>query len=60
MKPLRFVLLFVALLGLVFTILYHIIPLEPIYNLPAQVDQVFASEMAFTIWLIAPLVVLFL
>ena len=60
MKPLRFVLLLIAFVGLVLTILYHIVPLEPIYNLPAQVDQIFASEMAFTIWLIAPLVVLFL
>ena len=60
MKPLRAVLLLIALVGLILTVLYHIIPLEPIYNLPAQVDQLFASETAFTVWLIAPLLVLFI
>ena len=59
MKVVRTILLFVALLGLVLTVFYHIIPLEPIYNLPAQIDQIFASDTAFTIWLLVPLVVLF-
>jgi len=49
-----------ALVGLVLTIFYHIIPLESIYNLPPQIDQFFASETAFTIWLIVPLIALFI
>ena len=60
MKIIRTVLLFLALLGLILTIFYHIIPLEPIYNLPAQLDQFFAPDTAFTIWLIVPLAVLFI
>jgi len=60
MKVVRTILLFAAFLGLVLTVFYHIIPLEPIYNLPTQVDQLFASDTAFTIWLLVPLVVLFI
>jgi hypothetical protein len=54
------ILLGVAFAGLFISILYHVIPLEPIYNLPASVDKFFASDTSFTIWLIAPLLALFI
>ena len=47
-------------LGLVLAFLYHVIPLEPVYDLPASVDRFFASDGAFTLWLIAPLAILFI
>ena len=58
MMPLRAILFSLALLGLVLSIFYHIIPLEVVYDLPSQVDKIFASDKAFTIWLIAPLLTL--
>lgn len=60
MKHVRGALLTVAFLGLTLAVLYHVIPLEPIYNLPPYVDQLFASDTAFTIWLIVPLLALFI
>ncbi len=51
---------FVAALGLFATILYHVVPLESVYDLPAQVDQIFSSETMLTFWLLAPLLVLFI
>jgi hypothetical protein len=53
-------LLLVVLVGLVLSILYHVIPLGPIYDLPASVDRFFAPDSAFTIWLILPLLALFI
>ena len=60
MRPLRAALLILALVGLVLTIFYHIIPLEPVYDLPSYIDKYFAPDTAYTIWLIAPLVILFI
>jgi hypothetical protein len=60
MRTMRTVILAIAFLGLSMSVLYHIIPLEPIYNLPSQVDMIFASDLAFSIWLILPLLVLFI
>ena len=60
MMPLRAILFSLALLGLVLSIFYHVIPLEVVYDLPSQVDKIFASDQAFTIWLIAPLLTLFI
>lgn len=60
MKHIRAFVVGIALVGLSLAMLYHIIPLEPIYNLPPYVDQVFASDTAFTIWLIIPLLALFI
>jgi RsiW-degrading membrane proteinase PrsW (M82 family) len=60
MVPIRAVLLTLVLIGLVLTVFYHIIPLEPIYDLPSYIDQYFTSDTAFTIWLLIPLAVLFI
>ncbi|MFH1472949.1 MAG: hypothetical protein ABIF06_00855 [bacterium] len=60
MRPIRTVLLLLALIGFIVAILYHIIPLEPIYNLPDIIDKFFISDTAFTIWLLIPLAVLFI
>jgi hypothetical protein len=49
----------VAAAGLLVSIFYHVIPLTPVYNFSPAVDQLFASDTAFAIWLIAPLVLLF-
>lgn len=56
----RSVLLVIALLGLILTIFYHIIPLEPVYDLPSYIDQYFAPDLFRTIWLLVPLAVLFI
>ncbi len=60
MQFLRTVLVSLSLIGLVVTILYHVIPLEPIYNLPPLVDKIFASELNYSLWLLAPILVLFI
>lgn len=60
MRHARVVLLSVALIGLVLAMLYHIIPLEPIFDLPSYVDKFFSSETALTLWLIIPLLALFI
>jgi hypothetical protein len=49
----------VALLGLILTVFYHIIPIAPVYELPKVLAPYFSTNTAFTAWLIAPLVVLF-
>lgn len=48
-----------ALLGLILTVFYHVVPIAPIYKLPAVLSPYFATTTAFTVWLIAPLVILF-
>jgi surface polysaccharide O-acyltransferase-like enzyme len=60
MRHVRTALLIIALIGLSLAVLYHVIPLESVYDLPASVDKLFASDAAFTVWLILPLLVLFL
>lgn len=59
MQIVRITLVALALIGLVLSILYHIIPLDPIYNLPPIVDKIFSTDLDYTLWLIAPLLVLF-
>lgn len=49
----------ISVIGLVLTILYRVIPIAPVYKLPAILTPYFATDIAFTAWLIAPLVVLF-
>jgi hypothetical protein len=56
---LKLFLLVVSILGLIGCIIYHIIPIAPIYHLPAYLNPVFATDQIYTIWLIAPIVVLF-
>jgi hypothetical protein len=66
LKTLRPVILTISLVGLTISILYHIIPLAPLHsllssiNLPFGIDQIFASDIAFTIWLIVSLIALFI
>lgn len=60
--PIRFIragILALVFTGFLLSLLYHIIPLEPVYNLSPFIDRLFASDFAFTLWLITPLVVLF-
>ena len=56
----RLVLLSLALIGLVISMFYHLIPLEPLYHLPTVMDKLFASDLDYTLWLLAPLFVLFI
>ena len=60
MQVLRIVLVSLATLGLVVAFFYHVIPLAPLYHFPKLLDPYFASASLFTIWLIVPLVVLFI
>lgn len=48
-----------ALLGLLLTVFYHVVPIAPIYKLPSVLAPYFATNTAYTAWLIAPLVILF-
>lgn len=59
-KAFKTLLLSLAFLGLVISMFYHVIPLEPIYDLPPVVDKVFASESLFTVWLLVPIIILFI
>jgi len=56
----KIVLLFVALIGIIISIFYNIIPVAPVYTLPTILDQFFLPDLSFTIWLLAPLVVMML
>jgi hypothetical protein len=49
----------VGILGLVIIVLYHFIPIGTIYNFPSIIDTLFASDIAFLCWLVAPLLLLF-
>jgi hypothetical protein len=49
----------IALLGLILVVLYRIVPIAPVYALPAVLKPYFATDTAYTAWLLAPLVVLF-
>jgi hypothetical protein len=60
MKYIRAGVLLVALVGLILSMLYHVIPVESVYNIPGTVDKVFSSDGAFTVWLILPLLALFI
>lgn len=60
MKLLKMILLAVAIFGLLISIFYHVIPIESVYDLPAIMDKYFSSEKAFTIWLILPVIALFI
>lgn len=49
-----------AVAGLTISVLYHIVPVDAVYTLPASLDNLFASDSAFTWWLLIPLAVLFI
>ncbi len=53
-------LLFIALIGLIIFIFYHIIPIAPVYTLPAVLDKFFLPDISFTLWLLVPVAVMIL
>ncbi|MEX2010284.1 MAG: hypothetical protein WD874_00570 [Parcubacteria group bacterium] len=57
---LKMILAAIALVGVIISIFYHIIPLTPIYDLPPYIDRFFASDLSFTLWLLAALAILFI
>lgn len=54
------ILLIIASLGLIISFLYHVVPATGIYHFPSMMNLIFASDQAFTAWLIAPLIALFI
>ena len=58
-KFIRLTLLGVAFLGLVTSVFYHIIPIASIYEFPSVMDKFFKTDIAYSAWLIAPLLILF-
>jgi hypothetical protein len=46
------------LIGLIIMIFYRIVPIAPIYKLPSLLDPYFNTDIAFTAWLIGPLIAL--
>jgi hypothetical protein len=59
MGSLQALALVIAIIGLMLSVLYHIIPVVNVYTLPKVLDRLFTSDLAFDIWLGAPLVLLF-
>lgn len=60
MKYIRAAGMAVLFTGLLISISYHVIPILPVFDFAPAIDMLFASDTAFTAWLILPLVVLFL
>ena len=54
------VLLFIAFIGIIISILYNIIPVAPVYTLPAVLDKFFLPDISFTLWLLVPIAVMVL
>jgi len=52
-------LLSTATTTLILALLYHVIPIAPLYDFSSPIDRLFESPEYFFWWLIAPLVVLF-
>lgn len=50
----------VVLASLIMLTLYHIVPLEPLYDFTEQIDQLFASPLALFWWIVADLAALIL
>lgn len=50
----------IAFVGLVISTLYHVVPIESVYNFSPFIDNFFSSNMAYNFWLIAPLIALFI
>lgn len=53
-------LLFIAFIGIIISILYNIIPVAPVYTLPAVLDKFFLPNLSFTLWLLVPIAVMIL
>lgn len=53
-------LLFIAFIGIIISILYNIIPVAPVYTLPAVLDKFFLPDLSFTLWLLVPIAVMVL
>ncbi|GEM_PF-5726955 len=54
------ILLLVAFIGIIISILYNIIPVAPVYTLPAVLDKFFLPDLSFTLWLLVPIAVMVL
>jgi len=57
-RSLRLALIGLANLGLLIVILYHMLPVTGVYTFPSMLNSIFASDIALTLWLLAPLVLL--
>jgi hypothetical protein len=55
----KLLLLLVAVVGIIITIFYRFVPVESVYQIPSGIEKYFVSDLSFTIWLIAPLIILF-
>ncbi|MDO8565235.1 MAG: hypothetical protein Q7R67_01250 [bacterium] len=60
MKMLRLVVLSLGAAGLLITILYQNLNLGTLYDLPPQIEAFFTGDLALTIWLILPILALFI
>lgn len=60
MRVVRMMLVATATLGLLISIFYHVIPIDEVYDMPALFDKYFSSDTAFTVWLIIPVIALFI
>lgn len=60
MKMVRLIVLSLCALGLIITILYQNLNLGTLYGLPPQIQAFFTGDLALTIWLILPLLALFI
>lgn len=58
-KIFRLILLAIGFAGLLISVFYHVIPIASIYHFPSVMDKFFEPDIAYTTWLIAPLIVLF-
>jgi len=56
----KVVLLFIAFIGIIISILYHIIPVASVYTLPVVLNPFFLPDLSFTLWLLVPIAVMVL
>lgn len=49
----------ISLIGLILVVLYRVVPIAPVYKLPVFLAPYFSTDLAFTIWLLVPLAILF-
>ena len=57
---LRLIVLSLGAAGLLVTILYQNLNLGTLYDLPPQIETFFTGDLALTIWLILPILALFI
>jgi hypothetical protein len=59
-STLKLILLVLVTIGLFVAFLHNVVSVGAVYSFPTGLDKFFASPTAFTAWLIAPLLVLFI